>query len=245
LTVLGVTTEDKKDTESWIKSKGVKYAYAYDKGARMYDKLGVEGIPHSFLMDPSGKIIWEGHPMELTPELIEQALKGALPKPLFDFPASASAVKNAVTKHNYAVAITEAGKLSDADGGPGLKQVVEGIVASRIGNMKAALKDGDLLSAQEQANALKKELEGLPEAPEPDKVLAEIKGNKDSERILAGQKKVRAMEDKVKDKKITRKADLEKLIGDLDKMAKDYSGTYVAKEAEETRALVVKRQNAK
>jgi hypothetical protein len=241
LSVLGVTLEDKKDTENWIKSKGVKYAYAYDKAGRLHDKLGVEGIPHAFLIDPQGKIVWEGHPASLTTDIIEKALGGALPKPLFDLPANTTAVRNAISKHNYSLALAEAGKVGDNDGGPELKRVVMGLITGRVTSMNAALKEGDFLGAEEMANACKKELEGLPEAAEADKALAEIKGNKDAERVIGGQKKLRAMQES----KATRKKDLEKMMTDLDKLAKDYAGTFVAKEAATFREAVVKRHNAK
>ena len=241
LTILGVTTEDKKDTENWIKSKGVKYAYAYDKTGRLHDKLGISGIPHSILFDARGKIVWEGHPAELTPEIIEGALAGALPRPLFEFPPSTSAVKNALAKHNYALALSEAAKVPESDGGKELKSVVEGIVTARVAGMNASLKEGDLLGAHEQASALKKELEGLPEAAEAEKTLAAIKSDKSAERVIAGQKKLHAMSEK----KVTRKADFERLVADLEKMSKDYAGTFVAKEADDCRTAAIKAWNAK
>lgn len=239
LSVLGVTNEGKKDTESWIKSKGVKYAYAYDKGGKLQSKLGVNGIPHAFLIDANGKIAWEGHPGTLTEKIIESALVGALPKPLFEFPAKAAGVKSALVKHNYAAAVAEAAKLSDADGGPELKKVIEGLVAARVAGMKSALKEGDFLSADATASALKKDLDGLPEATEAEKVLTEIKGNKDAARIIQGQKKVRALQDK----KMTRRQDIEQAMADLDKIAKDFAGTYAATQATELRTELIKRKN--
>jgi hypothetical protein len=241
LTVLGVTIEGKRETESWIKSKGVKYAYAYDKGGKLSGKLGINGIPHAFLIDPSGQIVGEGHPGELTESSIEGALKGALPKPLFDFPPSATPVKNALVKHKYAAALAEADKLSEADGGPELKKVIEGMVSARVASMQAALKEGDFLGAEELASVLKKELDGLPQEPDAEKVLADIKGNKDAARVIAGQKKVHALEAK----KMTRKQDIEKAMDDLDKIAKDYAGTFAAKQATEYRTELIKHKNAK
>jgi len=162
-----VTGEGKKDTEPWIADKKVKYAYAYDKGGKLASKLGVGGIPHAFLINAQGKIVWEGHPGELEDKVIQSALDGALPTPLFELPAAATGVKTALQKHNYAAALAEAGKLSEADGGSGLKQVVQGIVSGRVGSMNAALKDGDFLTALDSATALKKELEDCPRRPSP------------------------------------------------------------------------------
>jgi len=225
-----VTGEGKKDTEPWIADKKVKYAYAYDKGGKLASKLGVSGIPHAFLVNAQGKIVWEGHPSELDDKVIQNAIDGALPAPLFDLPPAASAVKNALQKHDYAAALAEAGKLSEADGGSGLKQVVQGMVTGR-----------DFLTAQDSATALKKELAGLPEATEPDKVLAEIKANKDADKLMGAQKKVRA----IADQKLGKRAEFEKALADLAKIQKDFPSTFVAKEAESAATAVMKLKNKK
>jgi len=236
-----VTGEGKKDTEPWIADKKVKYAYAYDKGGKLATKLGVTGIPHAFLINAQGKIVWDGHPSELDDKVIQNAIDGALPAPLFDLPPAAGAVKTALQKHDYAAALAEAGKLSEADGGSGLKQVVQGMVTGRVQTMHAALKEGDFLTAQDSATALKKELAGLPEAGEPDKVLAEIKANKDADKLMGAQKKVRA----IADQKLGKRAEFEKALADLAKIQKDFPSTFVAKEAESTATAVMKLKNKK
>jgi len=224
-----VTGEGKKDTEPWIDQKHVKYAYAYDKGGKLAGKLGVSGIPHAFLINAQGKIVWDGHPAEIPDKVIESAIAGSLPTPLFELPANAGAVKAALAKHSYAAALAAAGKLSEADGGPQLKQTVQGLITGRVQSMNSALKEGDFLTAQDSANSLKQELEGLPEAPEPDKVLAEIKADKESDKVIAAQKKVRAIEDQ----KLGKRAEVEKALADLKKIAKDFPSSFVAKEADE------------
>jgi hypothetical protein len=236
-----VTGEGKKDTEPWITDKKVKYAYAYDKGGKLASKLGVSGIPHAFLVNAQGKIVWDGHPSELDDKTIQAAIDGALPSPLFDLPPAAGGVKTALQKRNYAAALAEAGKLSEADGGSGLKQVVQGIVTGRVQSMNAALKEGDFLTAQDSATGLKKELEGLPEVSEPDKVLAEIKANKDADKLMGAQKKVRA----IAEQKLGKKVEFEKALADLKKIEKDFPSTFVAKEAEAVETAVLKQKNKK
>lgn len=234
-----MTGEGKKETEAWIEAKKVQYAYAYDKGGKLSSKLGVSGIPHAFLVNPQGKIVWDGHPGSLTDKDIERALGGALPRPLFDLPASAGALKAALVKRNYAAALAEAGKLSEADGGPALKAVVQGLITGRVEAMRNAIKDGDFLGAQDIASALKKDLEGLPEAPEPDKVLAEIKANKDADKVIAAQKKVRA----IGELRLGKKAEFEKAIADLKKISKDFPDSFVAGEADAMMAQIRKKKD--
>jgi len=236
-----VTGEGKKDTEPWIEQKHVKYAYAYDKGSKLAGKLGMPGLPHAFLINAQGKIVWEGHPGELTDDTIKGALAGSLPTPLFDLPANATAVKTALGKRNYAVALAEAGKLSEADGGPELKRVVQGLVTARVQALSDALKNGDYLTAQDQASALKKELEGLPEAPDPDKILVEIKANKEADKVIAAQKKVRT----IADQKLGKRAEIDKALADLKKIAKEFPASFVAKEADEVATRIEKSKAKK
>lgn len=222
-----MTDEGKKDTESWIQSKGVKYAYGYDKGGRLKGQLGVSGIPHAFLVDPSGKIIWEGHPGSLPDDVISKALAGSLSKPMWEWPANAKGVRAALAKHKYGDALAEAGKLSEADMGPTIKSAVQGIVAGRVQAMKAALDAGNFLQAQESADVLSKELEGLPELADAKTTLDAIKANKDAERVIKGQKKVHD----IKTGKLGTKKDMDKAMAELGKMVKEYSGTVAEKEA--------------
>lgn len=39
------------------------------------DLYDVTGVPKTFLIDRSGELIWSGHPMSLTEELIERVLE--------------------------------------------------------------------------------------------------------------------------------------------------------------------------
>jgi hypothetical protein len=236
-----VTGEGKKDTEPWIEQKHVEYAYAYDKGGKLASKLGVSGIPHAFLINAQGKIVWDGHPSELSDETIKSAVAGALPTPLFDLPASASALKTALQKHNYAAALAEATKVPSGDGDSDLSKIVQGIVTGRVQTLASALKEGNFLGAQDLATALKKELEGLPELPEADKALAEIKANKEADKIIAAQKKVH----QIGDQKLGKKAEFEKALADLKKISKDFAGTYAAKEADAVTTQVENKRAAK
>ena len=185
-----------------------------------------------------GKIVWDGHPGELDEKTIEKALAGALPKPLFEFPSSASAVRSALTKRNYAVALTEAGKLAEADQGAELKKAIQGLIEGRVASMKSALEAGNFLTASEAGTALKKELAGLPEAPEAEKVLAAIEANKDADPVMDAQKKIRA----ILEQRLGKRREYEKAVADLQKIEGDLKGTYAAKEAEEARAAIAKRK---
>jgi hypothetical protein len=222
-----VTDEPAKLTEPWVEKKGAKYAYAYDKGGKLARYFGVGGIPHAVLVDASGKIAWSGHPGALDDRTIEKAVAGALPKPLWEWPASAKAVKTAVQKRMWADAITAAAKLSETDGGPVIAEALKQLVAGRIASMKRALDAGDLLNAQESASQLAKSLGAMPEKSEADTVLAAIKANKEAPKIIKAQQQIRA----IRESDLNKRKVFDAAVEDLKKLAKDFSGTYAGTEA--------------
>ena len=233
-----MTGETKQDTEAWVADKNAKYAYAYDKGDKLKRELGVGGIPAAFLVDPQGTIVWQGHPGELTDKIVEGALDGALPKPLFDLPASAAGVRTALGKRNYAGALAEAAKLPEAEGAD-LKKAIESMVATRVKTMKTALEKGDFLTAQDLSATLKKELAGLPQTAEAETVAATVKADKAAARVIGLQKKIRAIEAQSPRKK----KDIEKALAELGKLKKDADGTFAASEVDALQLELSRRRN--
>lgn len=84
LVVIGVSVmrDSEEKAAAFVARKGDKMAYlvAHDgKDGRVendwLDAAGVRGIPHAFLVR-KGKIIWQGHPDELSEENIRNVLKG-------------------------------------------------------------------------------------------------------------------------------------------------------------------------
>jgi thiol-disulfide isomerase/thioredoxin len=74
LVIIGISDEDQKTVETFRKSTPMEYHVALDKKG-LGQKFGVSGIPHAFVVGKDGKVIWEGHPMQLTDAEIEKALK--------------------------------------------------------------------------------------------------------------------------------------------------------------------------
>lgn len=74
LVVIGISDETEADVRK-LKDPEIKYYSAIDTQARTKKKLGVFGIPHVILMEPSeGVVVWEGFPLlkdyELTDEIV-------------------------------------------------------------------------------------------------------------------------------------------------------------------------------
>lgn len=75
LMIIGVTDEDDATIRKFRESVPMDYPVATDNDGRLSDKMGIDGIPTAFLVNRSGEIVWEGHPMQLTDEDFEKILK--------------------------------------------------------------------------------------------------------------------------------------------------------------------------
>lgn len=75
LIVVGVTDEPSAVIRKFQKEVTMDYAVATDTGGRLNEKMGINGIPHAFLVSKSGEIVWEGHPNRLTDADIEKILE--------------------------------------------------------------------------------------------------------------------------------------------------------------------------
>jgi hypothetical protein len=224
LSIIGVTSESQSSTEPWVSKHGARYAYGYNSGSLKGKFPG--GIPMAILVDPSGNIVWKGHPSSLKDGDIERALAGALETPMWEWPASAKSVRSSLKKHKYAKALAQAEELGDA--GLAIHQAVQGMVTGKLAALKGLHKKGDYLGATELAATLEKELKGLPEQSEIKTIAGSIKADKQAQSILKAQKKLQSMmEGRIK------KAKVPAMIKNLEKLMAEYDGTFLANQVEE------------
>jgi hypothetical protein len=215
-----VTNEGTKKTEEWVKSSGAKFAYGYDKKSTLWNWFGVGSIPDSVLVDPSGTIVWRGHPMALTEARVEQVLDGALEKPLWDWPAEASLLKQAIVADNYALALREAKKL-----GGEWETLVTERVEGMVTTVETAHRDGDFLKALTAGQPAARALRGLPEGERVSRLVTEMKNSRQVQRIVAAQKKLAGLIANGERQRSRRK--LERIVGDLEKLAREHEGTLI------------------
>jgi peroxiredoxin len=79
LVVLAMTNEAADKVEPFIEQNGMVYRIGIDAGGAAAKAYGVSGIPHAFLIDKDGKIVWGDHPSNLKESDLEKALEGATP----------------------------------------------------------------------------------------------------------------------------------------------------------------------
>ena len=73
LVIVGVSDEDAATVKEFQKGTPMNYPNGISKD--LVQQYGVNGIPHAFLIGKDGKLLWRGHPMQLTDAEIEKALK--------------------------------------------------------------------------------------------------------------------------------------------------------------------------
>ena len=74
LAVLMLSTEDKGTVEKFVAANKIPYTVAVSKESEL-EPFKIEGYPSAFLIDGSGKILWEGHPAMMTAAALQAALK--------------------------------------------------------------------------------------------------------------------------------------------------------------------------
>ncbi len=80
--VVGISTEEPGKVKPFVQNAGEKMGYvvAIDD-ARKTDQaymgaFGVGGIPHAFIIDKAGQIVWHGHPMDDMEAVLDKVIAG-------------------------------------------------------------------------------------------------------------------------------------------------------------------------
>ena len=74
LQIVGITDEDEATVKKFQKQIPMDYNVAINTPGSIYEQFGIQAIPTAFLVDKSGKIVWTGHPMELSETEIQSVL---------------------------------------------------------------------------------------------------------------------------------------------------------------------------
>jgi len=219
-----VTSEPKQPTEEYVKSTGLKHAYAYDPDGKLSKYFGVAGIPHAVLVDPGGTVVWSGHPAALNDAIVESALAGALTEPVWTWPDETARVRELLGERSYAAALAEARKHE----GPYAERV-QGLVAARLARVRKAFDSGDYLGALNAAEPAAKSLAGLPEGDEVRGILTNLQSDPGIQRLIEGQRKLKAVLLKVD--KVRLVADAKQLLTELEGLSEAYPDSIVGERA--------------
>ena len=229
-----MTDESKSQTEEWIEKFKARYAYAYYSGRTLPQFAGVRGIPSAILLDPSGTVVWQGHPGTLTGDTIEQHLEGALPWALYDFPPEASKVAKALKDDDLGDALEEALELAaegEFDRADEVVAAVEGQIKSRVGQVTEAYERGDFLKVEREGERLARSLKGLPQAEEIEALVEKVDDDDFAQDVIKVQEKLERIREDLDD--LSKKRQADSLIDDLEKLRDEIPGSYAATQADE------------
>ena len=219
-----MTSEGESQTEAWVEDKGAAFPFAYDPGSKLFRALGASGYPSAYLVDPTGKVVWQGHPSSLDAATIEQHLEGALTRPIYTWSGAAGKVKKAFLKNDFGGAITAAKKLAEDDPfGVEVEGIVRGILEGRLAMYDGALERGDVLTAYDGYKSLSKGLKGLDE---DEHVKAQLKVISKSKEMKAAMKAQENLAE-ISAVELRRKKDCDEVVDALEKLLKKNEDGFV------------------
>lgn len=108
LVIIGVSDEAAGTIKPFVEKMNMNYLVAVG-GAPEYK---TDGIPHAWLVNPKGEVVWDDHPMNLKNELIEENLKGVRLTPEFKLPKELKSTQALLDAGKYAQAMKELEKSS-------------------------------------------------------------------------------------------------------------------------------------
>ncbi len=80
--IMGITGESAEDVEKFLKKhkEKIEYTIAIDNDNKTKEKFmyefAVQGVPHAFIIDKKGRIIWEGHPKDGMDDALKKITQG-------------------------------------------------------------------------------------------------------------------------------------------------------------------------
>jgi peroxiredoxin len=231
LAIVAVTSseEDRRKTEEWIRTRGVRYAWAWDPKARTSSWFGVTGIPHGVLLDPDGTIVWRGHPSQLRDETIEQVLARSVSEPFWRWTGPRAPVRDALEANDYGRAIAAARALESSDGHV-LVEALRARIVRRMDSIHAAREAENFLQVEALARVAASDFRGLPEGDEAASLLRALEGDRDAQRIMSGQRAFAAIEFQARS--VQARSYARSLILKLQELSTRHQGTVVAKDAD-------------
>lgn len=227
-----MTDESKSETEKWIEQHKPSYPFAYYSGPDLPTFANQRGFPHAILIDPTGEVVWAGHPSSLTGSTIESHLAGAMPIPLHSFPKAAQKVRQAIRKDNLQQALEEAREL-EADGVEQAAEIVRGVqgmIDLRVAHVERAFEAGNFLKVVERGRPLVDALDELPQAAAIAQLLERVDDDDSAQAVLKAQKKLGELRSEIG--KLRKQKAADDLIDDIRAAVADLDGTYAAQEAQ-------------
>ena len=242
--VIGLTDEPKGEVERFARE--VEIAYPIGTGSQTGGLYGVSGIPHAFIVDPSGKIAWEGHPMVGLDEALQKQIRET-PPILVDPKEHAAAmalldrIEKALEEQKFAEAAAMLAKVRGTDKDPDVRQRVEAAKAvlarvadERLAEAEKYIEAEDYYEASVALEALSNLMPGSEQAERAKQRLAELMADEEIRAAIEkGRREHQAAAILAEIRKDEEKKDPAELLKALEKLAEQYPDTEAGKEAAE------------
>lgn len=82
VTIIGISDETEEEVKPFVENMGESMAYTValddekQSWASFAEPFGVEGIPHAFVVDRKGTLVWHGHPMDGLDDVVAKVVDG-------------------------------------------------------------------------------------------------------------------------------------------------------------------------
>jgi hypothetical protein len=225
LSILALTKEQEERTLPWVKKHGVEYAYGFDRSGEIHRWAGVRGIPYAVLLDAQGSVLWSGHPAQLDGAIIEKALVGALPVPLWEWPAETRELQAALVEGRYAAALEQARLVAQPIGQQTAETLVRARIAGLVASFEGTVARGEYHAAFQFGARAVKQLAGLPEGERVAAKLAQLERDPEVKRLRSGQERLARLEAEAARSQNYRQ--WEELRDGLAALAREFPGTRI------------------
>lgn len=64
IVLISISDEDTETVSRYLGKQKTTYTIGVDEGGSLGSKLGIRGIPAAYIVDPQGKIVWSGNPIQ-------------------------------------------------------------------------------------------------------------------------------------------------------------------------------------
>lgn len=167
--VIGVCPDGRAEIAAFVARNSVTYACCNDPDAKIALAFGVGSVPASVLVNPAGKIVWMGLPVELPEATLTAALAPAIHRFAYEFPPAWKAIGERVQKHEFGAALQALDKLppeTDAAFAEKVRADIQGWAADFKALVDAEVAAGDVPFAIDALTRVAARFKGTPTADE-------------------------------------------------------------------------------
>jgi thiol-disulfide isomerase/thioredoxin/tetratricopeptide (TPR) repeat protein len=233
---IGLTDEDRKTVEPFARE--MKMDYAVGGGSKASGVYGVTGIPHAFIVDPSGTVAWEGHPMAGLDRALEEQVKKTPPSKMAPRDqATALAlldrVAEAIEKKDYFSAADLLAKIPNADDDPAVKKgadearrVLAEVAAKDLAEAEARIEAKEYYEASVALERVPRLVPGSEEARRAEAKRTELMGDEKVRPVIEQGRRERLAADALAAiEKGEKKMSPERLLEELGNLADKFPDT--------------------